>query len=273
MTVTALALTACIQEPEAGGAASESAPAVMPDADSSLDGTSWQLVSYVDEQGETREPVAGSEPTINFEDGTAGGNTGCNNYSGSYTVDGDQISFGPIAMNLMACPDEQMAQEQAYLAALGNVTSYAVTDEQLTLANDAGEPILTFAPREPMTLTGTDWKAIGYNNGKQAVVSLITDTEITAVFDKGGKLTGNAGCNNYTATYEVDGENISIGPAATTRKMCAEPEGVMEQETLYLAALTEVNIYAIDGDRLQLRTSKGSLIADYRAGGKQSSTP
>ena len=49
--------------------------------------------------------------------------------------------------------------------------------------------------------------------------------------------------------------------------MCAEPEGVMEQESLYLAALETANVYSIDGDRLQLRTSEGSLVADYRAAG------
>ena len=51
-------------------------------------------------------------------------------------------------------------------------------------------------------------------------------------------LSGSASCNNYMATYTVDGDGITIGPAASTRMMCADPEGVMEQEMAYLASLT-----------------------------------
>jgi heat shock protein HslJ len=120
-------------------------------------------------------------------------------------------------------------------------------------------------------LTNTVWEAIGYNNGKQAVVSLIIGTEITAMFGEDGTLSGSAGCNNYNATYESEAApggaegTIAIGPSATTRKFCAEPEGTMDQEGLYLAALEMADVYRIDGDRLQLRTSEGSLVADYIA--------
>ena len=77
-------------------------------------------------------------------------------------------------------------------------------------------------------------------------------------------LTGSAGCNNYNASYETSGDNnISIGPAATTRKFCAEPEGTMDQEQQYLAALQTAATYKIELDRLELRTAEGALVADF----------
>ena len=56
----------------------------------------------------------------------------------------------------------------------------------------------------------------------------------------------------------------SIGPAASTRMFCGEPEGTMDQEGLYLAALEMAEVFRIQGDRLQLRTAEGSLVADYQ---------
>ncbi len=94
----------------------------------------------------------------------------------------------------------------------------------------------TYTAGKPVDLSGTDWDLIGYNNGKEAFVSVILDTTITASFGTDGRLSGSAGCNTYNADYTVDGEQISIGPAITTRMFCAG-EGVMEQEMAYLQAL------------------------------------
>jgi heat shock protein HslJ len=107
------------------------------------------------------------------------------------------------------------------------------------------------------------WQATFYNNGKGGAVSVILGTEITAVFDQEGNLGGSAGCNNYRASYEIDGTSISIGPAASTRMFCAEPEGIMDQESQYLAALETAASYRLEGDKLELRTADGALVASY----------
>ena len=39
--------------------------------------------------------------------------------------------------------------------------------------------------------------------------SPLPTTTITAEFGKDGRVTGSSGCNNYTAAYEVDGNNIN----------------------------------------------------------------
>ena len=62
-------------------------------------------------------------------------------------------------------------------------------------------------------------------------------TEITATFTADGKLTGSAGCNTYTSTYQADAGTISIAEPVTTRMSCPEPKGVMEQEQAFLSAL------------------------------------
>jgi heat shock protein HslJ len=103
---------------------------------------------------------------------------------------------------------------------------------------------------------------ISYNNGKQAVVSVMAGTELSANFGIDGKLSGNAGCNNYSATYQTEGNTISIGPAVSTKKACEQ--AVMDQETLYLAALSTAAMYRIDGSKMELRTADGALAVSLQ---------
>jgi heat shock protein HslJ len=113
----------------------------------------------------------------------------------------------------------------------------------------------------------------GYNDGNQAVVSVIIDTELTADFGMDGNLSGSSGCNSYTATYKTSGESIEIGPAASTRKMCSEPAGVMDQEAQYLKSLETGASYRLDGDKLELRTTDGALAVSFVRAGTTASSP
>ncbi len=113
-------------------------------------------------------------------------------------------------------------------------------------------------------LEGTSWEVTSYNTGTGAVTSVIIGTEITANFGEDGQLTGNAGCNNYSAQYETQGDNINIETAEVTEMACLEPEGIMEQEQLYLAALVTADTYKIEGMTMDMRTSEGSRVATFQ---------
>jgi len=238
-----------------------------------LVGSLWQLSSIVEESGSVASLLAGTEITATFdEQGTLAGSAGCNNYTTSYQVSGSQMTItGPVASTMMMCVDPRgiMDQEGKYLAALESVASYAIEARQLTLFNAQGQAILTYTLREPTPLVGTEWEVIGYNNGKGGVVSVVIGTQLTALFGEDGTLSGSGGCNNYRAAYTVDAASaaegdISIGPAASTRTMCGEPEGIMEQEAQYLATLEMAQVYSIQGDRLELRTTDGALVASFQ---------
>jgi heat shock protein HslJ len=45
--------------------------------------------------------------------------------------------------------------------------------------------------------------------------------------------------------------------------MCAEPQGVMEQEMAYLAALLKASTFQADGDNLTLRDGDGAMLVQY----------
>jgi heat shock protein HslJ len=78
------------------------------------------------------------EVTMDLADGAVAGSSGCNRYNADYTLDGDTLGFGTVAMTRMACQPEQMQVEADFGAALATVTRYSVTDGTMTLfAGDA----------------------------------------------------------------------------------------------------------------------------------------
>jgi heat shock protein HslJ len=231
----------------------------------SLEGAPWKLVSYADAEGNMQAPLPGTEITIEFLEGNVAGNSGCNNYFGSYEVAGAELSIGLIGSTMMACPDAVMSQETAYLAALEGAASYRITGDELQIAGADGKPLLSYVQLQTALLSGTNWLVTSYNNGKQALVSPLAGSVITLLFGADGIVSGSTGCNNYSAAYTLDGEVLTIGPAALTRMMCAEPEGIMEQETAYLAAMSSASAYTIEGDELTLVDATGTRLVQARA--------
>jgi heat shock protein HslJ len=243
--------------------AAEAADAAGATEDLALEGPTWQLTGVADADGVVNATPEGVEATATFADGVVSGSSGCNNYSAAYTLDGDSLTIMPGPMTMMACPEPQMTVEQQLMAAFGATAAYEIADGELHLLNADGQVVATFTVLEPASLTGVTWVATMVNNGREAVVSILADTEITVVFDAEGKVGGSAGCNRYFAGYTVEGASIAIEPPASTRKMC--PEAVMQQEFAYLAALPTAATFSIQGDELELRTADGALVASYRA--------
>ena len=106
-----------------------------------LEGSAWDVTSYNNGNQATVSPVAGSTITLMFgADGNVSGNATCNTYNGTYTVDGDALTVGPLATTRMACADDELnAQEAQYLAALQNAATYEIIDGSLWI-RDAADP-------------------------------------------------------------------------------------------------------------------------------------
>jgi heat shock protein HslJ len=110
-----------------------------------LVGTAWTGLLYNDGNA-----LVGAMPDAAFtatfaDDGTVSGSSGCNTFSGSYTVDGDSMSFGPLAATQMACAEDVMTQEAGVLGALGRVTSFTIQGNELTLLGEDGSVQLSYA--------------------------------------------------------------------------------------------------------------------------------
>jgi ABC-type amino acid transport substrate-binding protein/heat shock protein HslJ len=81
----------------------------------------------------------------------------------------------------------------------------------------------------------------------------------TAIFDNSGKLTGNGGCNPYTATYTTNGSSMTI--AGITKGMMSCDTAVMDDETLFLSSLGTVNGFQIINNGSELQLLSGKMVA------------
>jgi heat shock protein HslJ len=223
---------------------------------SSLEGVPWVLVSGVDVDG--WETVA---PSLTFEGGQVSGSSGCNQFGGSYTVDGSSLELGEIAMTAMGCPPPADEVEQTSMDALQGTAGWRLEGEELVLVDADDAELLRYRPASPEG----SWVATGLLQG-DAFTSLLEGTEITATFDDEGALSGSAGCNNYNASYTTDGSAIEIDAPSSTKMACPEPEGVMDQEAAYLAALPNAAAYRVSGSLLELLSAEGTAVVTYTRG-------
>ncbi len=117
-----------------------------------LAGTKWQAQDYYDPNNAVDMSTVLMDTSLTAEfgdDGQLNGSAGCNSYMGSYEVDGDSLSIGPLGLTMMMCdqPTGIMEQEMAFLSALQSADSQARQGEQLHILNDTGQVVVVFNPQ------------------------------------------------------------------------------------------------------------------------------
>jgi heat shock protein HslJ len=223
---------------------------------SPLDGSAWVLTSLPGHR------VIGTAATLRFEGGRATGSDGCNRIATTYTATASSLRFeSPGVSTQMACPDPVAQQAMAFTNAMSRTRSHRTQAGTLQLLGEDGGVLATLDP-QPLTLAGTSWDVTGFNNGKEAFVSPIAGTRLTMTFGADGNLSGSAGCNTYTATATITGSTVAIGPPAATRRLCAQPQGVMDQEQQFLRALPTARFLRLEGSGLEMRTevNAGAMV-------------
>jgi heat shock protein HslJ len=95
-------------------------------------------------------------------------------------------------------------------------------------------------------LDGTSWELYAYRKSRP-----IEGSTLTISFED-GQIHGSAGCNSYGGSYEVDGGKITISEIFSTLMACPEPEGLMEQETMFLQFLGNAQRFEIVDGQLQI---------------------
>ena len=119
-------------------------------------------------------------------------------------------------------------------------------------------------PADGPALEGTQWTLVALG-GEPPLTGTAPSAEFSA-----DQIRGSAGCNTYSGTYAVRGGEISISDVANTEMWCADPEGVMDQEQAFLAALRSAASYRLAGEQLELLDAAGSVTLVLEPG---SATP
>jgi len=109
-----------------------------PDTKGVLADTEWRIEDIVG------RAVLGEAPaTLRIEtDGRVSGRTGCNLFTGSVQVGGEEIRFGPLATTRSVCPPALMEQEQRLLNAFEAARSFSIDESGLLHLKGEYEPFL-----------------------------------------------------------------------------------------------------------------------------------
>lgn len=105
-------------------------------------GQRWRIAMI----GDT--PVAEAHPAdITFSaEQRAYGSTGCNRFTGGYTLNGTTLRFSAMAGTRMACAPPAMAQEQRLHRAFDTVRGWRMDGPALLLTDEGGATLLRLEP-------------------------------------------------------------------------------------------------------------------------------
>ncbi len=111
-----------------------------------FEGTTWHYSFYQGQSPQWQPALPDTVVTSVFDGGVISGNTGCNDYSGAYTIDGDVISITDLVATDNTCtePADIMDQEERYLSALETATNIKISARTIELY-DPERPIMLFS--------------------------------------------------------------------------------------------------------------------------------
>lgn len=104
----------------------------------------------------------------------------------------------------------------------------------------------------PSALAGGSWTLRTLQLADFSVLTV--DGGFTVEFSD-GRLAAQVDCNRCTASYQVSGDTLSIGPLACTRAFCG-PDSLHDR---YIRILQEVSSHGVRDGTLTLRSAGGVL--------------
>ena len=100
----------------------------------------WVVDSYANAPGSVVAVLPGTELDVVFGIGNVAGFAGCNQFSGTYGTNGNVVRIGQLATTRIACADDVMTQETAFLEALQGAALIEARTATATLKDLNGSP-------------------------------------------------------------------------------------------------------------------------------------
>ncbi|MDO5846480.1 MAG: META domain-containing protein [Methanocorpusculum sp.] len=176
------------------------------------------------------------------------GNSGINQYFGSFVPANGQLTFNPLGSTMMAGPADAMKAEQEFLSALQSAAGYKLTDGKLVFTGADGKTLLTFV-KAPAAVPSPDGNWV-----------LDTNSNISLAID-GTSVSGNSGVNQYFGSIAVDNGNVTFSPLGST--MMAGPADAMKAEQEFLSALQSAAGYKLTDGKLVFTGADGKTLLTF----------
>lgn len=223
-------------------------------------GGSWTIVQV----GSTVIDRDEDMPYIVFVPGNGSfyANNGCNTLNGSYTLDGDDITFHNVLSTLRFCSDVSFDHEINTIIADEAATTLRVSEMGsetiLEFVTSTGKPLMRLRRGNLEFLNG-QWEitAVAGLNSLNAPATVFFD--LTDM-----KLHGNTGCNFINGEIYLDHRTpnaVDFSQIITTLRACEFPQ----QQTAILVALEETSSAISDGaDKVVLLDHEGRIMLELK---------
>ena len=244
-----------------------------------LEGPTWNWIKTIYNNNSTVTAPDPTKYTLRFDQATRRFIfvADCNNGSGSYTLDGQNLPMKIEGMTRAACPPPS----DDYIKLLDQVASYKIEGSTLSLMLKLDSGIMTFTTggaQPPASSTGSSsggatpaaptgsnlqrlttgvWKWEQSADSSGPTLTSPNPANYTIQFNPDGTANLKADCNSASATYQADESNLAIAPGPMTLVACPPPT----LGTEFMQQLGEVLAYSFDGNNLilWLKTEGGSM--------------
>ena len=115
-------------------------------------------------------------------------------------------------------------------------------------------------------LTANRWLLQSYSSPATGLRTPLPGTEINARFEANGNLSGSAGCNTYNGGFTAYDETLSIGKLSSSQTLCSQPEGIMDQEAIFLSLMQKAARFNVSAGQLNVFDGGGNRILVFNAG-------
>lgn len=226
----------------------------------SLAGSTWTLRAGGGPSGDITL-VDGYPITLTFEADSFGGTAACNGYGSTYSIDGNRIAIDGIGATEMGCEPAVQASEQAYFAALADVTDITLVGDELVLGGPSTELIFTrLQPAPTEDLVDTIWLLDTIISGETA--STVAGDPAPLFIGSDGTFSGGTGCRSFSGRYQTFGSEVQFNEFAAGPEEC--PSELSDQDNHVFTVLGDGFTAEIDGPRLTV-TSAGGDGLGYRS--------
>ena len=113
------------------------------------------------------------------------------------------------------------------------------------------------AMADAQQLAGSEWTPTEIAGAPQE-----EDFDVFVQFGSENRLSGSGGCNRISGSYQIAGEELSIGSVAMTRRLCPPP--LMDREKRFVSALEAAQTYLRQKTVLTLSGSDGLILMKLR---------
>ena len=113
-------------------------------------------------------------------------------------------------------------------------------------------------------LLNTTWQWASLKETEPASQSVVPNPEsYTIVFKEDDSFSATVDCNKASGSYQLDGDELTIMPGPSTMAEC----GAESLSDLFMANLSQVTAYTMDGGNLILTVGDGAAEMTFENGG------